>query len=362
MSPVAASRGSSKGNGPEMGESRPRIDQNRAQEFQRVPVAEAIVSGPDLRGYVYLALMVLFGSTTSPFAKVAVTELPVGLLPLLRFGFATLCLIPFLSDRSALRHLIREDLPRLTLVSAFCVPINQSFFLNAARLGPNSHVGLFYAVCPLVVWVLAWLLGHERLDLNRLSGVLASIAGMVVIMLGNLWGGHGHSGGPVRDVMLADLLLIGAVLSWGAYLTLSRPLITRYGALPVLAGTFLVGCLLEVPIALATLPQCLPTLGQASTRAWVSLAILALLITPLNLALQNLSLRRLDASQVATFSNVAPILTVIWGVLFFHEALSGTLIVGGILTLTGIFWTSRPTAKATRTAAPDCASGACPST
>jgi len=50
---------------------------------------------PDLRGYIYLSLMVLFGSTTSPFAMVAVRELPVGILPLLRFSFATLCLIPF---------------------------------------------------------------------------------------------------------------------------------------------------------------------------------------------------------------------------------------------------------------------------
>ena len=222
------------------------------------------------------------------------------------------------------------------------MPINQAFFLNATRFGPNSHVGLFYAVCPLVVWVLAWMLGHEVLDLRRLSGVLASIAGVAVIGLGNLWGGTSVSPAESRSIMVADLLLIGAVLSWGAYLTLSKPLVTRYGALPVLAGTFLVGCLLEVPIALATLPGWLPMLASASSTAWTSLAILALLVTPLNLALQNLSLRRLDASQVATFSNAAPVLTVVWGIWFFHEALSPALIVGGLLTLGGVIWTSRP--------------------
>ena len=250
-------------------------------------------------------------------------------MPLLRFGVATLCLIPFIADRGALWRLLRSDWPRLAAVAALCVPINQGFFLNAARLGPNSHVGLFYATCPLIVWVLAWLLGHEKLDLRRLWGVLMSIAGVAVILLGNLWGGNGGSPTQTRNVMLADLLLVGAVLSWGAYLTLSKPLILRHGALPVLAGTFLMGCLLQVPIALVTLPGWLPMLGQASTRAWTSLAILALLITPLNLALQNLSLRRLDASQVATFSNVAPVLTVAWGVLFFSEALPPALIVGG---------------------------------
>jgi drug/metabolite transporter (DMT)-like permease len=286
--------------------------------------------------------MVLLGSTTSPFAKLAVSELPVGLLPLLRFGFAGICLIPFLSDRRALWRLLKADGHRLALVAAFCVPINQGFFLNAARLGPNSHVGLFYAVCPLVVWVLAWLLGHEELDLRRLWGVLVSIAGVGLIGLGNLWGGHGASTADSRSIMLADLLLVGAVLSWGAYMTLSKPLITRYGALQVLAGTFLVGFLLELPITLVTLPGWLPMLTRASWGAWISLAILSLLITPINLALQNLSLRRLDASQVATFSNVAPVLTVVWGVWFFHESLSPALIFGGLLTLGGVVWTSRP--------------------
>jgi drug/metabolite transporter (DMT)-like permease len=297
---------------------------------------------PDLRGYIYLALMVLLGSTTSPFAMVAVHELPVGILPLLRFGFAGLCLFPFVSDRSALGRLLRDDMPRLALVAAFCVPINQNFFLNSVRFGPNSHVGLFYAVCPLVVWVLAWLLGHEALDIRRLGGVLVSIAGVAFIGLGNLWGGSAASSAEARSVMLADLLLVGAVLSWGAYLTLSKPLIIRHGALPVLIGTFFVGFILELPIALLTWQDWLPMITKASAGAWMSLAILSLLVTPLNLALQNLSLRRLDASQVATFSNLAPVLTVVWGVWFFHEILSPSLIVGGILVLGGIFWTSRP--------------------
>jgi drug/metabolite transporter (DMT)-like permease len=195
------------------------------------------------------------------------------------------------------------------------------------------------------VWVLAWLLGHEKLNLGRLWGVLASIAGVLVIGLGNLWSGDSSSPGEARNVMLADFLLVGAVVSWGAYLTLSKPLISRHGAIPVLAGTFLVGFLLEVPIALITLPGWLPMIREASRSAWICLAILALLITPLNLALQNLSLRRLDASQVATFSNAAPILTVLWGVWFFHESLTPALIVGGLMTLGGIFWTGRPRAR-----------------
>jgi drug/metabolite transporter (DMT)-like permease len=138
------------------------------------------------------------------------------------------------------------------------------------------------------------------------------------------------------------------VLSWGAFLTLSKPLIVRHGALPVLVGTFFVGCVLELPIALLTVPEWPPMIAKASVMAWECMAVLSLFITPVYLALQNLSLRRLDASQVATFSNVSPVLTVLWGVWFFDEVLSPSLIAGGLLVLGGIFWTSKPGRRAAR--------------
>ena len=148
----------------------------------------------------------------------------------------------------------------LLAAAALCVPVNQGFFLNAARLGPTSHVGLFYATCPLVVLLLAWAMRLERPDLGRLWGVLASVLGVVIIGVGSAWQGGGTAA-DTRAVMMADLLLIGAVLSWGGYLTLSKPLIMRHGSLPVLTATFLVGALLDLPIALIASPQ-IPSPGS----------------------------------------------------------------------------------------------------
>ncbi|WP_165250476.1 DMT family transporter [Paludisphaera soli] len=310
-----------------------------------IPVVH-VARTPDVRAYVYLGIMIVLGSTTSPLAQVAVRQLPIGLVPLLRFGSAGLCLLPFLGGIGPVRELIRRDWRRLALVAACCVPINQFFFLTAAKLGTNAHVGLFYATVPLIVWLLAWMLGHEALDLGRLGGILISIAGVLVIGLGNILGADAaRTPAQAHDVMIADLLLIGAVISWGAYVTLSRPLVVRHGALPTLAGTFLVGCLMQVPISVLTAPSWGPQLRGASTAAWICLGVLALVMTPINLALQNLSLKRLDASQVAAFSNVAPVLTVVWGVWLFGETLSTALVVGGVLTLAGVCWTSRPAGR-----------------
>jgi drug/metabolite transporter (DMT)-like permease len=290
----------------------------------------------DRVAYVYLALMVLIGSTTATAAKFAVRELPVGLLPVVRFGVAGLCLLPLARRGGSLRRLFRDDLRQLAVIAALCVPVNQTFFLNGTKLAPTSHVGLIYAACPLVVLLLATALGHERLTPDRLIGVLGSVAGVFVIGLGNLVQG-GLAG---REAFWGDLLLVGAVTSWGAYLTLSKPLIARHGALPVLAGTFLLGSLLDFPIALATFPHGSP-FPMASPAAWRGLAYLTIVVTVVGLAFQSQALRRLDASQVASVGNAAPLLTVVWGVWLFREEITPALLLGGVLTLGGILWTGR---------------------
>lgn len=293
----------------------------------------------DVRAYLYLVLMVLIGSSTAPAAKFAVRDLPAGLLPLIRFGVAGLCLLPVVWRKgggAGFIRMAREDGWRLATAAALCVPTNQTFFLNGAKLAPTSHVALIYAACPLVVLLLANGLGQERLVPGRLVGVLVSMLGVVVIGLDSLW--RGGAGG--NATLWGDLLLVGAVVSWGAYLTVSKPLIARHGPLPALAGTFLAGAALHTPVALVTLPGWAP-ISSASASAWLGLAFLTLFATVLGLAFQNLAMSRLDASQVATFNNAGPVLTVAWGVWLFGETVSPALIAGGALTLGGILWTGR---------------------
>jgi drug/metabolite transporter (DMT)-like permease len=294
-------------------------------------------AGYDPSAFVFLALMILITSSTAPAAKFAVRELPIGFLPPVRFGVAGLCLLPLAWRGGTLVRMLREDGGRLLLSAALCVPINQTFFLYGLRLVPTSHVALIYAACPLVVLILAAIVGQEKPDSSRLIGVLASVLGVVAVALGNFQLG----GATGRATFQGDLLIVGAVISWGAYMTIGRRLIVRHGALPALAATFLVGAALALPLALATAPGW-PPLADASLPAWRGLAYLTLVVTVFGLACQNQAMRRLDASQVATFGNAAPILTVIWGIWLFHETITPALVLGGVLTLGGIFWTSRP--------------------
>src|SRR4051794_16707168 len=203
-------------------------------------------SSRETSAYVWLILMIVIGSSTATAAKFAVGSLPSGMLMVLRFGVAGLCLLP-VTWRGLVR-MVRANPGRLLAAAALCVPVNQTFFLNGTRLAPTSHVGLIYATCPLVVLALSVMLGQERLIPGRLMGVLLSVLGVAVIGLGSLLQG-GKDGAPF---LMGDLLLIGAVSSWGAYLTVNKGLVAKHGGLTALAGTLLVGCALDLPIALMT--------------------------------------------------------------------------------------------------------------
>ncbi len=148
-------------------------------------------------------------------------------------------------------------------------------------------------------------------------------------------------------MVLSDLLLLGAVASWGGYIAVSKPLVVRHGAITVLAGTVLTGLILSTPFAFLELPSW-ESIRAVPVSAWTALIFLGLFITPFAWAYQNLALRRFDASQVATFSNASPVLTVIWGMCLFGEVLTPTLIAGGAMTLGGIYWACRPRGASAR--------------
>ncbi len=286
---------------------------------------------------VFLVLMVLIGSTTATAAKFAVKDIPLGLLPLARFGLAGLCLLPVVWRSGTIRAMVRNDFPRLLAASAFCIPINQAFFLSGTRMAPTSHVGIIYATCPLVVLLLASALGQERMVMRRLMGVVLSVSGVGVIALGNIL----KAGPADHGTLLGDLLLVGAVTSWGAYLTANTPLVSRYGAMTTLAGTFLLGSLIQMPIAAVTFPG-FEALRSVPSSAWRAVLYLVFVVTILGLFCQNQCLRRFDASQVATVGNAAPVLTIVWGIWLHGEELSAALVIGASLTLAGIAWASRP--------------------
>ncbi len=87
--------------------------------------------------FVILLVMVLIGSSTALTAKFALRELPIELLPLVRYGVAGLALLPVVLRNGQLLRVFRQDGARLMAASILCVPVNQMLFLHGTKLAPR---------------------------------------------------------------------------------------------------------------------------------------------------------------------------------------------------------------------------------
>jgi drug/metabolite transporter (DMT)-like permease len=156
--------------------------------------------------------------------------------------------------------------------------------------------------CSIPAWTLlfAVVLGHERPTPLRVGGVALALSGALLLV-----GVDRLDLGPERA--LGNLMLIGNSALYAAYLVLSRPILTRHGALPVIGWVFGLATPLILPYAWADLAALQWTAVPDTTLA--GLAYIVIGPTLLGYALSAYALRAVTASTAAVFVYVQPFIT-----------------------------------------------------
>jgi len=284
-------------------------------------------------GIAWLLVAMLLWGSAFVVSKAALAELPPFLFAFLRFCVASLCLWLPVRARGGRAHLPQPapwgllGLMGLTGVAVYLACFNLSLSYTTASDG-----ALIQGSIPVVTALLAvaWL--RERLGRARALGIGVSLLGVALVILA------GRTGGDASDRVLGGLLMVGAVLAWAIYTIISKRL---QGAsyLAVSAYSTLIGTLLLLPGAvydLATRPPHAVSLG-----AWLAVAYLAVCTSALAIVFWNRALQVLDASQVANFVNLVPLVGVATAALFLGERVTVAQLGGGLLVLAGVGLSSR---------------------
>ena len=284
-----------------------------------------------------LFLITLLASFTPIAVQAAVASFPPILGGVLRFAIASLILGVFLGIKRKLPRLGRRDFLRVALLGLVCVPINQFAFWGGVALANPSHSAMFYATTPVLVTIMVCVIGVEQWSLRVfLAAVLAS-AGVLAILI--------HSGLELRGRFFhGDLLLLLAALTWSGYLVFSRPLNDRYGSLATQFWVFLAGTLASIPLV-GVQGFSVPW-NHISWASWAGLFYLSVVVAVLVFFLFNWSMMRQPPSRVATFTNAAYPLTLVWEALINHRLPGIWFLLGSALLLAGMVLTlSRPRAR-----------------
>ncbi len=205
----------------------------------------------------------------------------------------------------------------------------------------SSTAGLILGALPAAVAALSVPMLKERLALRQAIGLLASVAGVVLIVLdGKL--GAGRAAGEGADSLRGILLLVGALVSAAFYNVYSRRASLRYSPAEttfamMASGAAFFGLLAGMQ---AIAGGAAGGLGRATAATWGAVAYLGLLSSVVAFFLVNLSLARLKASQAAIFGTLTPLVALVAGIALRGEALGYAKLAGAIAVIGGVWATN----------------------
>ena len=266
-------------------------------------------------------------------AKRLLDELPPWEVALARFTLAGLVFGAILWRRRV--RIPRKDLLGLAALGFVAVPLNQGFFLAGLALSTPGHAALLYALTPIFVFLIARLRLGERATALKVGGIAVAFAGVLVVL-----GARGavSLGGSSR-MLAGDLLILLAVIAWAIFAVGGKVYAERHGAVVATAAAVVMGTLLYLPVGLAL--SDLDRFTRLTPLGWASLGYLVVLTSVVAYLLYYWALSRAQASRVAIWSNLQPVLTALLAWAAYGERLSGPFLAGGAMVLAGVILTER---------------------
>jgi len=257
--------------------------------------------------------------------KVAVKQVDPVVLVFVRTAAGALLLAPFVLARRELAPLV----PRWRALLAYTVvEIGVPWFLlsDAETRLSSSLSGLLVAAVPLIGAMLAWLVGHERLDRRRLLGLLVGLAGVASLL------GFDAGGGDLGAVLEIALVTLGYATG---PLLIARQL-AGLPALGVVAASLGVTAVAYLPLALTHLPSHAP-----DASALASLAVLGVFCTAVGFVVFFALIAEVGVGRAMVFIYVNPAVAVALGVILLGEPFTAATGVGFVLILAGCMLATR---------------------
>ena len=229
----------------------------------------------------------------------------------------------------------RSQIMRLLLLGftgVFCYNI---CFFNGLKYIEAGRASLIIALNPMVITVGAVLLLGERLSLLQISGLFISLIGAVFVI---------SNGDPSLilsgEFGFGEAAIVGCVISWAAYSLIGRNVLTAMSPLSAVFYSALFGAIM---LFLLTLKD--RTLGMMTgypLDAWLSLLFLGIFGTAAGFSLYYRAIRTIGAARSAVFINLVPLFSILLAWLILGETVKGSVLVGGLILMTGVYLTNRP--------------------
>lgn len=278
----------------------------------------------------------MIGGSTYAVMSASLKGFPEKDLVLLRMALCAALFLPIAwRGRRRLAAATRGDWARFIAVGLFGYALPLALGTYGVKLSSATSASLLVGMEPVAIVLLSTAFLGERLTGLKVMSLALGLTGAILIA----FQGPPTFSGAFTDRLKGDLILATHGGCWALYSVLGKSALKRVDPLDFTAVTTLIGFL---GAAAWAGPGASPAAwAQAPLPAWLAMSYLSIAGGFLAVILWNVALKKVEASGVANFIFLQPVVGVLLGVGLQGDPLTRWSMAGGALVLGGMYAASR---------------------
>lgn len=227
-----------------------------------------------------------------------------------------------------------KTLLRLALIGLVMLGAGNGLMNWGEQTVPSGLASILAALNPLCIAFFSLLLiKGVRLNFIVIAGLISGLAGIFVIFYPMLLQ-------PMQTgFAFGVVLILFAVLGWSSGSVFAARQNFSLNILYACGWEFLFGGIALIVASLAT-GETIP-LGSVDTQSWLSIGYLVIAGSLIGYMAYQYALKHLPTTQVAIYGYINPIVALFLGWLLLGEKLNWRILIGVVITLTGVFLVQR---------------------
>jgi drug/metabolite transporter (DMT)-like permease len=281
-----------------------------------------------------LLLVTLMWGVNPPVIKLGLQHIPPLPYNVARLILGTLFALLVLWLSGNHRRMPRADLMRLLRASIFGFFVFQLLFTEGIYRTTSGNAAFTGCLLPLFVLLINRLYGFDTIHRAVTVGILCSIIGVVLIVLGT-----GQELSLAGEHLSGTLLVLVSQAAYAYYTVFSRELLDRYSSYQVTASLMTITTVL---IALVSWPAMRSVDWlDLPAPAWGSVAFSAIFGLCLGNFLWIWGLGVIGTQRASVFNNLTPVFAVLTAYFLLGETFGALQAIGAAFVFGGVYITRR---------------------
>jgi drug/metabolite transporter (DMT)-like permease len=229
-------------------------------------------------------------------------------------------------------RIAKKDWVRLGICALFGTSANILLFFKGLSLTTPTNSSLIMVVTPVLVLLIAVVLGAEKLTLVKVLGLVIALGGVLFLFRDSF-------NSVDQGRFLGDMLVFVNALFYGIYVVAVKPLTQKYHPMVIFQWLFLIGFVLVLPFSLPELMEV--NFMVLPSKVWWSIGFISVLATFLTYTLNVYALKTISPSVVGAYIYLQPLLATGIALLLGQGTLEWSSIAIAPVIVLGVYLVSR---------------------